>query len=86
MSLSSKRKLGRPPAGDSGEKISEDYVRVTIWMKPAMRAQMKALCSLTGIPGWRIVDRALAEYIKRQPAADRRALETLAERIEARQK
>jgi hypothetical protein len=51
-----------------------------------MRAQLSALCSMTRKPGWRLIDEALALYIKALPAEDRRALDGLASRVEARQK
>ena len=84
--MSTKRKgPGRPPAGDSGEEV-RGYARMLILMKPATKAQVKTLCSFTGLPAWRVFEQALAAYIKSLPAEDRRVLEALAERIDAKQK
>ena len=77
--------MGRPPAGDSGEKVS-GYARMTIRMKPATKARVKALCTVTKLPAWRIVEQALAGYIDNLPAEDRRAFDTLARKIKTRQK
>lgn len=55
-------------------------------MKPTLKAQLTALSSITGEPVWRIINRALTQHIKALPAEDRRALEGLASRVEARQK
>ena len=84
--MSSKRRgPGRPPAGDAGEEV-RGYAKMTVLMKPATKAQLTALCSLTGLPAWRIIDQALGEHVKNLPAEDRRALEGLAQRVEARNK
>jgi hypothetical protein len=77
--------MGRPPAGDAGEEV-QSYPRLSLWMKPALKAQLTALSSMTGQPAWRIIDQALSQHIKALPAADRRALEGLAQRVEARNK
>jgi len=58
---------------------------MTVLIKPVTRARVKALCSMTGLPAWRIVEQALVGYINNLPAEDRRALESLAKRITARQ-
>jgi predicted transcriptional regulator len=83
--VKAKRKgRGRPPAGDTGEEV-RGYPKMTVMMKPATKAQLKALSLMTRKPAWRILDQALADYVKALPAEDRRALESLAKRVEARQ-
>jgi hypothetical protein len=82
--MAKRKRPGRPPAGDAGEEV-RGYPKLTVLMTPSMRAQLSALCSMTRKPAWRLIDQALAFYIKSLPAEDRRALEGLASRVEARQ-
>ena len=80
-----RKQRGRPAGGNAGEPLSS-YRKITISMKPATRAQLDALSSLTGQPAWRIVEQAIALFIEGMPAEDRRALKSLAKQVEARTK
>lgn len=72
--------MGRPPAGDSGEMVSE-YPKLTISMKTDTKAKLEALRSITREPAWKIIDAALEGYFKSLSPKDRKALETVAERV-----
>lgn len=80
-----RKRPGRPPAGDAGEPI-RGYPRLSLWMRPELKAQLTALSSMTRVPAWRIIDQALTAHIKALPAEDRQPLDSLAKRVVARQK
>ena len=78
--MSTKKRQGRPPAGDRGE-FSSEYPTLTITMKASTKARLEALRSITREPAWRIIDEALAEYFRALPAKDRKAMEAVADRV-----
>ena len=79
--MSSKRKrLGRPPAGDAGEKV-RDYARMTVRMKLATKDRIQALSIVTKLPVWRIVEQALGGFIENLSDEDRRAFQSLARKM-----
>lgn len=78
--MATNKKIGRPPAGEHGEMVSE-YPKLTISMKADTKARLEALRSITREPAWKIIDTALDEYFKGLPSKDRKALETVAVRV-----
>jgi len=68
-----RRKRGRPPAGDGGQKVS-DWGQTTLRLPDTTRQLLMAIGGMTGLPAWRIIERALQAYVQRLPDEDRRAL------------
>jgi hypothetical protein len=66
-------RLGRPPLGENGEKVS-DYPQVLIRLPPQTKALLDALSGVTGTPIWRLVDQAVAAYVRHLPGRERRLL------------
>lgn len=58
-------RTGRPPSGPKGEKVSE-YQQLTIRLPEKTRAILDAARSVTGIPIWRLIDRAVLRYVHEQ--------------------
>ena len=77
---SSTRKRGRPPSGPRGEKVS-DYPQMTMRLPAETRARLNTLSLLLAQPMWRIVDQALAVYVRHLPAEDQKILGPLVERL-----
>jgi hypothetical protein len=72
-------RLGRPPAGSDGEKVSE-YPQVMIRLPRETKATLDALSGLTGTPIWRLIDQAVAVYVEQMPEAQRKLLIGVRER------
>jgi hypothetical protein len=66
-------RMGRPPVGSDGEKVSE-YPQVMIRLPRATKATLDALSGLTGTPIWRLIDQAVAVYVDQMPDAQRKLL------------
>jgi hypothetical protein len=78
-----KRKAGRPPEGiaeDGSPALVSKYPKTMIYMKPLVRAKVKALSSVAGEPTWKIVNDALELYFKSLAKADRLVLEMVERR------
>lgn len=73
MSKASRKtpRIGRPATGVRGEKVS-DYPQVMIRLPRPTKAALDALSGATGTPIWRLIDIAVAAYIKNLPDAQRR--------------
>jgi hypothetical protein len=72
-------RLGRPPAGADGEKVSE-YSQVSLRLPEATRALLDAISGMTGQPSWRVIEQALDAYVQRLPDDDRRLLHGVQQR------
>ena len=66
-------RAGRPPAGADGQKVS-DYPAVMIRLPRDTKAVLDALSGVTGTPIWRLIDRAVTDYIRALPDAERRLI------------
>jgi hypothetical protein len=66
-------RLGRPPVGADGEKVSE-YPQVMIRLPRGTKATLDALSGLTGTPIWRLIDQAVAAYVDQMSEAQRKLL------------
>lgn len=85
MALKTKRTRGRPPAGtgeDGKPQLVSRYPKLTISMKPATKARLEAASTLSRLPAWRIVDEALGRYMETVSPEDRKAIESMARRME----
>lgn len=74
-----KRKPGRPPAGDRGEKTG-DYPKLYCVVKPETRAALDAVVALQQRSTWNVVDEALTLYFNSLPPADRRLIDAIVAR------
>jgi len=81
--MATKKTMGRPPSGEDGSLVSE-YPKLTITMRTETKARLEALRSLQREPAWKIIDAALESYFKALPLKDRKALETIADRLKDR--
>ena len=72
-------RLGRPPVGSDGEKVSE-YPQVMIRLPRETKATLDALSGLTGTPIWRLIDQAVAAFVDQMPDAQRKLLAGVRER------
>ena len=67
-------KVGRPPAGHDGEKVSS-YTQITMRLPDSTKRLLDSVTAMTGWPAWRVFDRALGAFVKQLPAEDRRVLD-----------
>jgi hypothetical protein len=67
------RRMGRPATGLRGEKVSE-YPQVMIRLPQPTKAALDALSGATGVPIWRLIDIAVANYIDGLPESQRRLI------------
>ncbi len=77
---SKRQTAGRPPSGPDGERVS-DYPRLTIRIPHATKDQLESLSILKRCQVWRLVDRAVLDYIKGLSGDDRKALAEFSSRI-----
>ena len=75
-----RKRMGRPPAGDDGEKVGE-YARMTVRMKLATKDRLQAASSVTKLPVWRIVEQSFGQFLEKQSDDDRRAIESLTRKL-----
>jgi hypothetical protein len=66
-------RVGRPPVGAYGEKVSE-YPQVMIRLPGRTKAVLDALSGVTGTPIWRLIDQAVKVYVGQLPGPERRLL------------
>jgi hypothetical protein len=70
---------GRPPVGRKGEKVS-DYPQVMIRLPHETKDVLEALSGLTGTPVWRLIDQAVASYVRQLSEAERKLLASVRQR------
>jgi hypothetical protein len=81
---SSKRRIGRPPAGArAGEKV-KDYPQLSIRLPGEVKAKLQALSLIGGKPQWRIIIEAIDCYLREQPESERRMVDELVGRSRSR--
>jgi hypothetical protein len=72
-------RVGRPPAGADGEKVS-DYTQLSMRVPGHTKMLIEALSGMTGLPAWRLLGDALALYVEGLPDDERRLLRGIQER------
>ena len=72
-------RLGRPPVGRSGEKVS-DYPQVMIRLPQSTKDVLEALSGLTATPVWRLIDQAVEVYVRQLSDAERKLLASVQQR------
>jgi hypothetical protein len=75
MSIPSKRKskaakVGRPPAGDGGERV-KDYPQVSFRLPREVRDKLLALSQVRKQPQWRLVVESVECYLRDLPRTER---------------
>lgn len=71
-----KKPIGRPPAGESGEKVKE-YPQLSVRLPRKVRDQLVALGELRRQPQWRLIVEAVECYLRDLDADERRQLDQL---------
>ena len=66
-------RIGRPPSGPAGERVSE-YPTLTVRLPQTTKDALMNLSALRRMPMWQMLDLTIRAYLKTLPAADRRAL------------
>ncbi len=64
------RKVGRPPAGDGGERV-KDYPQASFRLPKPTRDKLAALSAMRDQPQWRLIVESLDGYLRRLPRAER---------------
>ena len=64
------RKVGRPPAGDRGERV-KDYPQVSFRLPAAARDKLVALSKVRQQPQWRLIVESVECYLRDLPPAER---------------
>lgn len=72
-------RLGRPPVGRKGEKVS-DYPQVMIRLPHETKDVLEALSGLTGTPIWRLIDQAVDTYVRQLSDGERKLLASVRQR------
>ena len=78
--------MGRPPAAkDLGpDAMTSTWPRVTISAPPGLRETLNAVAAVEGRPLWRIIADAISLYVRNLPTEDRRLIDELAARAQAK--
>src|SRR6185295_4484596 len=66
-------RLGRPPAGADGEKVS-GYTQLSLRVPPDTKALLDALAGMTAMPVWKLLDAALSAYVDQLPSDEQQLL------------
>ena len=72
-------RLGRPPVGRKGEKVS-DYPQVMIRLPHDTKDVLEALSGLTGTPVWRLIDQAVGTYVRQLSEGEQKLLASVRQR------
>ena|SRR5437879_3349645 len=75
-----RRKVGRPPAGEDGEKV-KDYPQLSIRVPLEFKARLSALSAVTGLAQWRVITQAINCFNDDLPKAERDLVAGLSERL-----
>ena len=81
MATSSKRvtatpKVGRPPAGDGGERV-KDYPQVSFRLPKSARDKLVALSKIRKQPQWRLIVESVECYLRDLPRHEKAQISKL---------
>ena len=62
-------KVGRPPAGDGGERV-KDYPQVSFRLPKSARDTLIALSKVRKLPQWRLIVDSVECYVRDLPPAE----------------
>jgi hypothetical protein len=71
-----KKRLGRPPAGDAGARVT-DYPQLSVRLPAEVRDQLLLLSRLRGQPQWRLIVESVRCYLRDLSTEERRELEVM---------
>lgn len=87
MKQQATKRMGRPPAGlgkdGEPERIS-DYPKLAVTVRTSTRAKLNAAATIENRPAWQIVDDSINQYVTRMAPKDRRIVEDIMRRTEAK--
>jgi predicted DNA-binding protein len=75
-----RRRVGRPPAGEDGEKV-KDYPQLSIRVPLEFKARLNALSAVTGLAQWRVIVQAINCFNDDLPKSERDLVAGLSERL-----
>lgn len=75
-----RRRVGRPPAGEGGEKV-KDYPQLSIRVPLEFKARLNALSAVTGLAQWRVIVQAINCFNDDLPKSERDLVAGLSERL-----
>jgi predicted DNA-binding protein len=78
--IKDRRKVGRPPAGEDGEKV-KDYPQLSIRVPLEFKARLTALSAVTGLAQWRVIVQAINCFNEDLPKSERDLVAGLSERL-----
>jgi predicted DNA-binding protein len=73
------RKVGRPPAGDRGERV-KDYPQVSFRLPKASRDKLLALSKVRKQPQWRLIVESVECYLRDLPRREQEQIARLVSR------
>ena len=78
---SSRRRVGRPPAGARiGERV-KDYPQLSVRVPAELKARLNALSAVTGLSQWRLIVEAIDCVVDDLPPQDRALVDGLSARL-----
>lgn len=75
-----RRRAGRPPGGDGGERV-KDYPQLSMRVPTEMKARLTALSAVTGRAQWRLVVEAIDCFVEDLSSTDRELVDGLSKRL-----
>jgi len=79
--------MGRPPAGKGAEGEPErirDYPKLALTIRPTTKAKLDAVAVIESRPAWKVVEDGIDAYIGNLAPEDRKAVQAVVERIQAK--
>ena len=76
-------RVGRPPAGDRGERV-KDYPQVSFRLPKSSRDKLLALSKVRKQPQWRLVVESVECYLRDLPRAERAQITRLVSRRQSK--
>jgi hypothetical protein len=79
--------MGRPPAAKDPKgqpEMTSTWPKLAVSVRPSVRSLVQALAMLERRPAWQVVEDALRQYGDRLPAEDRKIVDALVRRAEAK--
>jgi hypothetical protein len=72
-------KSGRPAEGADGDRVS-DYQQISLRLPERTKALLDAIAGMTGLSTWRVIEDALAAYVRQLPNDEQKILTAVRER------
>jgi CheY-like chemotaxis protein/predicted DNA-binding protein len=82
MRTETRRRRGRPPAGELPDERVSDYPQLSLRVPSATMDRLQAIAEITGEPQWKVLSAAVNQYIDELPADRRQLLHELLNRAD----